>query len=152
MEVYIDNRQTEILLDQQIEEIINSVIKECLDYEKYGFNYEISVSFVNNIEIKELNKRFRGKDKETDVLSFPMEDELEGQDYLPTLGDIVISIEKANEQAKEYGHSLEREIAYLTAHSMFHLMGYDHLTDSEKTIMRRKEKDVMKNLKIFRNN
>ncbi|WP_130806631.1 rRNA maturation RNase YbeY [Senegalia massiliensis] len=152
MEVYIDNRQTEILLDEKIEEIINSVIKECLYYEKYGFNYEISVSFVNNIEIKELNRRFRGKDKETDVLSFPMEDELEGQDYLPTLGDIVISTEKANEQAKEYGHSLEREIAYLTAHSMFHLMGYDHLTDSEKSIMRSKEKDVMKNLKIFRNN
>lgn len=150
MEIYIDNRQIKILLDENIKDIVNNVVKECLDYEEFGSNYEISVSFVDNDEIKELNKRFRGKDIETDVLSFPMNDELEGEDYLPILGDIIISMEKANIQAKEYDHSLEREIAYLTAHSMFHLMGYDHLTEEEKNIMRKKEKEVMKKLKIFK--
>ncbi|MGO1651812.1 rRNA maturation RNase YbeY [Senegalia sp. (in: firmicutes)] len=150
MEVYIDNRQTKILLDENIKTIVENVIKECLEYEDFGFNYEISVSFVDNTEIKELNKRFRAKDIETDVLSFPMEDELEGENYIPTLGDIIISAEEASIQAKEFGHGLEREIAYLTAHSMFHLMGYDHLNEEEKLLMRKKEKDVMKKLKIFK--
>ncbi|MGO1368129.1 MAG: rRNA maturation RNase YbeY [Senegalia sp. (in: firmicutes)] len=150
MEVYIDNRQTKILLDENIKTIVENVIKECLEYEDFGFNYEISVSFVDNTEIKELNKRFRAKDIETDVLSFPMEDELEGENYIPILGDIIISAEEASIQAKEFGHGLEREIAYLTAHSMFHLMGYDHLNEEEKLLMRKKEKDVMKKLKIFK--
>ncbi|MBS4536901.1 rRNA maturation RNase YbeY [Clostridium sp. D2Q-11] len=153
MEVYIDNRQTEILLEVDIEQTINSVVEECLKYEDYGTDYEISVSFVNNKEIKDLNTKFRGKNKETDVLSFPMEDEndinIEGQ--VPILGDIVISAQKAQEQAEDYNHSLRREIAYLTAHSMFHLMGYDHMNEEDKKIMRNKEKQIMKNLGIFKN-
>ena len=103
----------------------SKVIKESLLVEGKSLDYEVSISLVNNEEIKELNRDYRGVDSETDVLSFPLEDDF-GMD-LPLLGDIIITVEKALEQAEEYGHSLEREMAYLTAHSMFHLMGYDHL-------------------------
>ncbi|MBS4535275.1 rRNA maturation RNase YbeY [Clostridium sp. D2Q-14] len=151
MEVYIDNRQTEVLLDEDIEYMISKVIEECLKYENHRMDYEISVSFVNSEEIKDLNLNFRGKNRETDVLSFPMEDNKDIEGQIPILGDIVISTQKAKEQAEEYNHSLKREIAYLTAHSMFHLMGYDHMTEKDKEIMRSKEKQIMKKLKIFKN-
>lgn len=151
MELIIDNRQEKIVIEDNIKEIIKNVIIESLNCENKGQDYEISVSFVDNEEIRKLNNKFRGIDRETDVLSFPMEDEQEiGEGYIPLLGDIVISAEKAFEQAKEFDHSFEREVAYLTAHSMFHLMGYDHMNDEEKRIMRNKEKEVMKKLGIFK--
>ena len=149
MEIYINNRQDKVEIDENIYDILKEVIKECLILEGKSLNYEISLSFVDNKEIKMLNKEYRNVDKETDVLSFPMGEE----DFLvplPLLGDIIISAEKALEQSKEYGHSLLREISYLTAHSMFHLLGYDHMEEDEKEIMRQKEKDVMKKLKIFK--
>lgn len=145
----IDNRQDKFEITKEMEELVEKVIKEALKVEGKSDNYEVSISFVDNDEIKILNRDFRGVDKETDVLSFPMEDEFDFS--TPILGDIIISLEKAEEQAKEYGHTLEREVAYLTAHSMFHLMGYDHMDEDEKAIMRGKEKQVMKNLKIFKN-
>lgn len=148
MEVYIDNRQDKIQIDEKTYELIKKVIRESLIYEKDDLNYEISVSLVDNKEIKDLNRDFRGVDKETDVLSFPVED-----DFLvpiPILGDIIISLERALEQSKEYGHDLNREIGYLTAHSMFHLMGYDHMDEEEKKIMRQREKEVMKSLNLFK--
>ncbi|NLN14922.1 MAG: rRNA maturation RNase YbeY [Tissierellia bacterium] len=147
MEVYIDNRQP-IQIDDKIEEIIKRVVKESLLVEGLGLDYEVSVSLVDNEEIQQLNREYRGVDRPTDVLSFPLEDEF---GLLPILGDIVISIEKAKEQAEEFNHSLEREIAYLTAHSMLHLMGYDHMEEEEKKAMRSKEKEVMKRLGIFKN-
>lgn len=149
MELYIDNRQDEVKLNNSIYEILEEVIKECLLLEKKPLNYEISLSFVNNKEIKELNKKYRNIDRETDVLSFPMEEE----NFLvpiPLLGDIIISAEKALEQSIEYEHSLLREISYLAVHSMFHLLGYDHMVEDEKKLMRYKEKEVMKRLKIFK--
>ncbi|RKD34729.1 rRNA maturation RNase YbeY [Thermohalobacter berrensis] len=150
MELLIDNRQEEIKIDEEIIKIVKEVVNECLNLEGKNKNYEISISFVNDEEIRILNRDFRGKDKPTDVLSFPMEDDEEVTDYTPILGDIVISAPTAIRQAKEYGHSIKREIAYLTAHSMFHLMGYDHKTEDEKKIMRTKEKQVMRKLGIFR--
>jgi probable rRNA maturation factor len=153
MEVLIDNRQSKITITNEIENLVKEVCKECLKLEGRTLNYEISVSFVDNEEIRELNKTYRGKDKATDVLSFPMEDDeilLEENSEEAILGDIVISAEKALEQSEEYGHSFEREIAYLTAHSMFHLMGYDHMTEEEKKIMRDKEKQIMEKLGIFK--
>ncbi|NMB26581.1 MAG: rRNA maturation RNase YbeY [Tissierellia bacterium] len=149
MELYIDNRQDKVKIDNNIYEILEEVIKECLLLEGKSLNYEISLSFVDNKEIKELNKEYRNIDKETDVLSFPMEEE----NFLvpmPLLGDIIISAEKALEQSIEYGHSLLREISYLTVHSMFHLLGYDHMEEDEKKLMRYKEKEVMKRVKIFK--
>lgn len=103
---------------------------------------------VENEEIRELNRDYRNVDSITDVLSFPIEDEFDFANKI--LGDIIISIERAEEQAEQFGHTLEREIAYLTCHSMFHLMGYDHMEDDDKSEMRAKEKQVMKNLKIFK--
>jgi probable rRNA maturation factor len=145
----IDNRQEQYDITEEMINLIERVIRESLRVEGIGENYEVSISFVDNEEIKALNREFRGVDRETDVLSFPMEDEFDFS--IPLLGDIVISLEKADEQAKDYGHTLEREVAYLTCHSMFHLMGYDHMNEDEKRIMREKEKEVMRNLRIFKN-
>lgn len=150
MELLIDDRQDKVKIEEDVKDAVEKVVSECLKLEGLSTNYEISVSFVDNEEIKELNKEYRGIDRPTDVLSFPMEDDETSQDYTPILGDIVISAEKALQQSVEFGHSFKREVAYLTAHSMFHLMGYDHETEEEKLVMRQKEKEVMKRLKIFK--
>lgn len=148
MQYFIDNRQSKYEITNEIDELIQKVILECLNVEGLDDNYEVSISFVDNEEIKELNRQYRKVDSETDVLSFPMEDEFDFA--TPLLGDIIISLEKAEEQSRDYGHSLTREIAYLTCHSMFHLLGYDHMDMQEKLEMRNKEKQVMLNLKIFK--
>ena len=154
MELLIDNRQDKIDIGEEVNDLIEKVVVACLQLENESLDYEISLSFVDDEEIKVLNRDFRGKDCATDVLSFPMEEDdfqdFMEEDYIPLLGDIVISAERALLQAQDFGHSLEREIAYLTAHSMFHLMGYDHMNDEEKTVMRDKEKSVMKDLGIFK--
>ena len=150
MQILIDNRQDKVSIDDDIYDVIEKVAKECLKLEGKGLNFEVSVSFVDNEEIQKLNRDYRNVDSPTDVLSFPMDDE-ETDLYIPLLGDIVISAERALEQATEFGHSFLREVAYLAAHSMFHLMGYDHMNDEEKQTMRQKEKEVMKILGIFKN-
>lgn len=148
MEVYIDNRQDWLDLDRRLEGLFKSVVRESLLVAGVGLDYELSISLVDNKEIKKLNKNYRGIDEETDVLSFPLEEDMVMP--LPLLGDIIISVEKAREQAREFNHSLERELAYLTAHSVFHLVGYDHIDDKGRRQMREKEKKVMERLKIFR--
>ncbi|WP_128426039.1 rRNA maturation RNase YbeY [Gudongella oleilytica] len=148
MELYIDNRQNQIDIDDKTEELLKKIAVVCLDIEGYGLDWEISVSFVTNDEIRELNREYRGKDEPTDVLSFPFEDEFRIGEKM--LGDIVISTEKVLQQAKDLGHSLQREISYLAVHSMFHLMGYDHLEAEERKEMRLKEKRAMKELGIFK--
>ena len=132
------------------EELINSVIAESLRYEGVSDNCEISVTIVDNDEIHSINLKHRGIDSPTDVLSFPLIDF--EKETLPDdgskiyLGDIIISIEKAKEQAKEYGHSLDREIGFLTAHSMLHLLGYDHMVEDEEKIMFKKQEEILNNL------
>src|SRR5690554_3920437 len=148
MEVLFDNRQDKIKIQKSTEDLLEKVIETSLKMENMSLDYEISVSFVTNDEIRELNSQFRNIDKETDVLSFPLEDEFETG--IRILGDIVLSVEKAMDQAEEFGHTVERELAYLTAHSTLHLMGYDHMNDDEKSIMRQKEKAIMKALQIFK--
>lgn len=148
MNIYFDDRQDSIEISRELERLLESVIKECLRVEGLDEDYEVSVSFVTDEEIQDLNKDYRGVDKVTDVLSFPVDDEFDVGDKL--LGDIIISTNRAKEQAEDYGHEFIREMAYLTAHSMFHLMGYDHMDDDEKSDMRSKEKLVMKNLNIFK--
>lgn len=152
MEIIFDDRQDFKKLEDGIMDNIEAVIKECLKYEGYSDDYEVSLSFVTNDEIKELNNNFRGIDRVTDVLSFPMitEDEFEIEYEEESLGDIVISIERANEQAKEYGHSLEREICFLVCHSMFHLLGYDHMEENEAKDMHEREEAVLQKLSITR--
>lgn len=149
MRVLIDNRQLKINIDDKIESAINESIKACLQVENRDLNYEVSVSFVDNDEIKQLNKEYRNVDKPTDVLSFPLDDyDFNTKHYI--LGDIIISTDKVIEQATEFGHSILREIIYLTVHSMFHLLGYDHMNDDDKKIMREKEKIALKEIGVFR--
>lgn len=124
----------------------------------------VSVSFVGPEEIRELNRDYRDTDKVTDVLSFPQFDallddyedflrfrgEMEGEDEFFLLGDVVINKKRAEEQAAEFGHSVERELVYLTVHSVFHLLGYDHMEEEDKKVMRAKEEAVMNALGITR--
>lgn len=148
MEIFLDNRQSKITIKEDIIDLLNLVVEKSLEVLGMEDDYEVSISFVDNEEIKELNRDYRGVDSQTDVLSFPMDDDLLVP--VPLLGDIIISVEKALEQSKDYGHSLERELAYLTAHSMLHLCGYDHMEDEEKKEMRDKEKAIMKKIGIFK--
>ena len=119
--------------------LIEKVISEALRYEGVNDNTEVSVTIVDNEEIRKINNKFRNIDRATDVLSFPLIDF--DNESLPDdgskiyLGDIIISIERAKEQAKEYGHSIDREIGFLTAHSMLHLLGYDHMVPEEEKEM-----------------
>ena len=126
-----------------------------LNYEKFEGSAEISVIFVDNQRIRELNNQYRNKDSATDVLSFPMgvngEYDLDEDNGCKVLGDIVISMERAMEQAELYGHSLQREVAYLTVHSMLHLLGYDHETSGLEAVrMREKEEAVLLQLGLPR--
>ncbi|MCR3956553.1 MAG: rRNA maturation RNase YbeY [Gudongella sp.] len=148
MEVLFDNRQNKIQLNKSTEDLITKVVETTLKMEGMDLDYEVSVSFVANEEIRDLNKQYRNLDRETDVLSFPFDDEFDTGTRI--LGDIVLSVEKAMEQAEDFGHTVERELAYLTAHSTLHLIGYDHMTDDEKSTMRQKEKAIMKALQIFK--
>ncbi len=147
MEVLIDNRQETKSINDESIKLIETAIEACLIEEKKNSKVEISISFVNNKEIKELNKKYRGKDYPTDVLSFPLNEEVEG---LIILGDIIVSIDKVIQQSEEYNHSFERELTYLIIHGMFHLLGYDHLIEEDKKIMRGKEKKIVKELELFR--
>ncbi len=153
VDILYDDRQDKMkVTDGNIEAIKKTVIA-CLETEGMDGIYEVSVSFVTNEEIKELNRQYRNVDSETDVLSFPLDDEdddfsMDGDSML--LGDIVLSTEKIIEQAKDFGHSLEREMLYLVAHSTLHLLGYDHMEDDEKSEMRQREKEIMKKLSVFK--
>ncbi|WP_432664593.1 rRNA maturation RNase YbeY [Wukongibacter baidiensis] len=149
----IINNQDIIEYKEELIELLNKVVEKSLEVENIGNDIEVSLSFVDNNEIKVLNRDFRGKDKETDVLSFPQyenQELIKEENNIVVLGDIVISLEKAKEQAEEYGHSFEREVAFLTSHSMFHLLGYDHDTEENTKLMRQKEEKVLELLGILR--
>lgn len=114
---------------------------------------ELSVTFVGLDEIHELNREYRGVDRPTDVLSFPQFEDLEEE--IPEvgeicLGDVVICREKAEEQAGEFGHSFERELVYLFTHSVLHLLGYDHMEEDEKKVMRQREEEIMEHIGLMR--
>ena len=145
--ILYDDRQEKMEITEGNIDAIEKTVMTCLETEGMDGTFEVSVSFVTNEEIKELNKIYRNVDKETDVLSFPMDDE--DCDVI-MLGDIVLSTEKIIEQAQDYGHSLEREMLYLVAHSTLHLIGYDHMDEEEKQEMRQREKEIMKELQLFK--
>lgn len=151
MEIILDDRQDKISVSEELIDKIKDIILECLDYEGYDYSYEVSLSFVDNKEIQELNREFRGIDRATDVLSFPLlTDEFDIELEEESLGDIVISLERALEQSLEYDHSFEREVCFLVCHSMFHLLGYDHDTDGNTKEMREKEEYILNKLNITR--
>lgn len=142
--------------NKEYEEVIKKVLEKCFYVEKMqNFKVYISITLTNPENIRNLNKKYRNIDKETDVLSFPMFEKseipnLKSLEFEETLGDIVISIERVRQQAIEYGHSFERELAYMVVHGFYHLMGEDHIEEQDKIIMREKEDKVLNELKIFR--
>lgn len=153
--VIISNRQKEIKIPTGIRMLIRRCCQAVLQTEGFPEEAEVSVSFISNEEIKNLNRDFRNVDSVTDVLSFPLgEDGVydrnpESGAFL--LGDIVISMQKAEQQAELYGHSLQREVAYLTVHSMLHLLGYDHVNGGlEQVRMREREETVLAKLGLTR--
>ena len=153
LRIYFENNQKKHAIKYKMQMLIRRTILETLDYEGMENDAEVSVTFVDDEGIRELNNKFRGMDKPTDVLSFPLLD-YEGESEEPffdelchNLGDIVISLERAMAQANEFGHSFEREVAFLTAHSMLHLLGYDHeLSEEDDADMRRRQNDIMDRL------
>ena len=153
IKVIISNDQKKVKIPTGIRMLIRRCCNATLVMEKFHDSAEISVRFVDNEEIHRLNKQFRNVDSATDVLSFPLgkveEDGTATYDENPetgakVLGDIVISVERAEEQAKEFEHSLQREMAFLTVHSMLHLLGYDHVNGGLEAVrMREKEETVL---------
>ena len=145
--------------NREYEPIIKKVIEKCFEEEKIQ-NSKLCMTIILTTpqNIRKINKEYRDIDKETDVLSFPMfeRDELDKKienndfEYEDVLGDIVISIEKVKEQAEEYGHSFERELSYMLVHGFYHLMGYDHIEEEDKKVMRPKEEKILKSLEITR--
>ena len=161
----IFEEEGELRLDLPCEELATKVIEAALDYEECPYEVEVNLLLTMNDEIQEMNQNFRQIDRATDVLSFPMIDYEEAgnfeflEDVMDAfhpesgelmLGDIVISKEKVISQAVEYGHSVEREYAFLIAHSMLHLFGYDHMEDQERIVMEAKQKEIMEQLQILR--
>ncbi|QSX08395.1 rRNA maturation RNase YbeY [Alkalibacter rhizosphaerae] len=147
MDVFIDDRCNGQRKNDWIE-LLEKVVKEAVDLEQFPLDFEIGISLVTPEEIQELNHQYRGKDQVTDVLSFPIYEETDPEPV--QLGDIVICLERAKEQAEEYGHSLERELCFLTAHGMLHLMGYDHMEEKEMEKMQKKEKEIMQRIHMPR--
>lgn len=165
MQLYLEN-ETDISFDFDTEEIAKKVIEKVLEVEKCPFNTEVNLLITDNEGIREYNASMRDIDKPTDVLSFPglfFEEpsvffipEEETADYtnpengLIVLGDIIISVDKVLSQAEEYGHSNKREFAFLVAHSMYHLCGYDHMTPDEAVVMEKKQEEILQLLQITR--
>lgn len=145
--------------NKKYEDIIKKVVEQCFEEEKIqDSKLYISITLTTPYHIHEINKQYRNVDKETDVLSFPMfekyelDEKIKNNDFEheDVLGDIVISIERVKGQAEEYGHSFERELAYMIVHGFYHLMGYDHIKEEDKVIMRPKEEVVLNKLGIKR--
>ena len=167
MSTFIEN-EYENKIDVDYEDIIKQVIEGAINYVECPYECEVNVTFTDNEGIRNINREFRELDVPTDVLSFPMVDYeapadygiLESDDALAMyfnpesgellLGDIVISVERAFEQAENYGHSIKREICFLTAHSMLHLLGYDHMEDEERIVMEKKQEEILNALGIKR--
>lgn len=141
VDYYISNEQEILPFVEEYEVLVKNAVEATLKYEGFEHDCEVSITFTDNESIRELNREYRDIDRATDVLSFPMDDE--GDDVV--LGDIVISLERAKEQATEYGHSLEREISFLCVHSTLHLLGYDHETSEEdEKEMFMKQEEILK--------
>lgn len=136
-------------IEAAAQQLVEKVLQFAANKEKIDEGTELSVTFVDNARIQEINKEYRNKDAATDVISFAMEemgeDEMEiiGADIPRMLGDIIISIERTREQAAEYGHSFERELGFLALHGFLHLLGYDHMTESDEKVMFTKQKEIL---------
>lgn len=154
MKVIISNYPEELSFPTEIEENVRAAAEKV--GELYGVeNAEVSVTLTNNDYIHQLNRKYRQIDRPTDVLSFALneseEPDIENGPDINVLGDIILSVERAEEQAADYGHSLRREIAFLTVHGMLHLLGYDHIEEADRLEMEKEQRYVMEQLGISRN-
>ena len=145
--------------NEEYEKTIKKVLEECYKTENLtSSKLIITITLTTPEKIRQINNEYRQIDKATDVLSFPMfektelDEKIKKQEFLheDVLGDIIISVQKVEEQAKEYGHSFERELSYMVVHGFYHLMGYDHIEEKDKIIMRPKEENVLSKLGITR--
>lgn len=161
--VAIENRQRKVALDPSLKEQMKACVDACLALQEFPCAAQLCIRLVSDQVIRRYNLEYMGKDRPTDVLSFPMleydanmrplidpADYLPGQSATVVLGDMMISVERAVAQASEYGHSFARELCYLTVHSMFHLLGFDHMNEADKQIMRQKEEQVLSQLGMLR--
>lgn len=156
LKVYIENKQSEIKIPSGLRLLVRRCCNATLVAEKFEGSAEVNVTFVDDVEIHKLNLKFRQIDKSTDVLSFPMGEngkfDLDPDTGAFVLGDVVISLEHARDQAIKYGHSLQREVGFLTVHSMLHIMGYDHVNGGVEAMhMHEKEEKIMSALGLDRN-
>lgn len=162
MDILIENEQKNITINENISGIIKTAAELCLKLEGFTEDCELSVLLVDDEQIREINREHRHIDKSTDVLSFPMLDIKDGKLISLTgdfdidrdclmLGDIVISLDTAKRQAEDYGHSFERELAFLVTHGMYHLLGYDHEEPDQEKVMLKKQEDVLEQMRLKRN-
>lgn len=165
MSFYLEE-EVEVRFEFNYSELAQRVVDFCLDYVAFPYEAEVNLTLTDNEGIHAINKEFREIDRPTDVLSFPMLsyetpgdfsflDDEDSDDFNPDtgealLGDIVISVEKVYEQAESFGHSVEREYAFLITHSMLHLFGYDHMEEDEAKVMEDKQKDILNKMNILR--
>lgn len=152
---YIETEFLDIEENNEYITLAEKVIKKCFEEENLNDKLYVNIILTNPQNIRKINNEYRNIDKETDVLSFPMFEKEEIQDLEnilieEVLGDIIISIERVEEQAKEYGHAFEREFAYMLVHGFYHLMGYDHIEENDKKEMRIKEENILDKLNIVR--
>ncbi len=152
--ILLFENKTDFDVTEDLAEMFECAVNTALEYEKFSSNVEVGLTLTDNAEIHRLNLKFRGIDRATDVLSFPMinfgEEETDFSGNAVPLGDIVISVDRAKEQAEEYGHSLKRELGFLTVHSMLHLMGYDHLNKEEERIMFGRQEEILNKMGLKR--
>ena len=152
--VLITNSQKAVKVPSGLRILIRRACNAVLEFEHFEAPAEISVTFVDNAAIAELNNQYRNKPMPTDVLSFPLgvdgKYDVDENNGCKMLGDIVISMERAQEQANLYGHPLQREVAFLTVHSMLHLLGYDHIDDDEAEVMEAREDAILRDLALER--
>lgn len=165
MSFYLEE-DVEIPFSFDYKELAEKVVSFCLDYAAFPYEAEVNLTLTDNEGIHVINKEYREMDRPTDVLSFPMLsyekpgdftflDNEDNCDFNPDtgeamLGDIIISVDKVLEQAESYGHSVEREYAFLITHSMLHLFGYDHMEEEEAQVMEAKQKDILLQMNILR--
>lgn len=165
MHFFVEN-ETDVTFEFDVEEVVAAVVTQALDSENCPYEAQVNVLLTDNEGIRQFNKEHRDIDKETDVLSFPnldfetpgfyeIEEDMEAYYFDPEsgellLGDIIISVDKVKEQALSYGHSQKREFAFLVAHSMLHLAGYDHMEPKEAAVMERKQEAILSKLGITR--
>ena len=150
--IYFTNDQEKKRITYALKILVRRAVEATLAYEGFDNEAEVSVTFTDDEGIRRLNAQFRGIDKATDVLSFPLTDfeggaEPPADEQTASLGDVVISLEKAREQAQTFGHSFEREVAFLCVHSMLHLLGYDHVnSEQEDAVMREKQREILEKM------